>query len=67
MSNIHSPSARHGIDDEFNTGQPTRCASCWGKAKKAFFDPARARRRGITLATVYNDIHAEAHDQGSRY
>jgi hypothetical protein len=66
MSNIHQPGGSHGVDDEFNYCQPQRCQTCWNKAKKMFFDPERARRRGITLQKVYGDIHAEAHQDGSR-
>lgn len=67
MSNIHSPSGSHGVDDEFNYGQSSKCQTCWSKAKKMFFDPARARRRGITLNSVYNDIHEDAHGQGNSH
>lgn len=63
MSNIHDPNGWHGIDDEFNRGRPNRCPVCWSKAKKLFFDPERAKRRGITLNTVYNDIHSQAHEE----
>ena len=63
MSNIHQPGGRHGVDDEFNRGEsnPGKCPTCWGKARKLFFDPGRAKRRGITLNTVYNDIHEREH------
>lgn len=67
MSNIHSPSGWHGVDDEFNHGLPNRCPTCWGRAKKTFFDPERPRRRGVSLNGIYSDIHSEAHDQGNRH
>lgn len=61
MSNIHGPGAHHGVDDEFDYGQPRRCASCWELAKKKFFGPDRHPRRGQTLDKVYFAIHAEEH------
>jgi len=63
VSNIHRPGGGHGLDDEFDSGQPSRCPTCWSKAKKMFFDPDRAKRRGITLNTVYNDIHSQEHEE----
>lgn len=62
MSNIHGPGASHGVDDEFNYGQPSRCPVCWGKAKKVFFAPDRRPRRGVTLDSVYRDVHEREHE-----
>lgn len=63
MSNIHQPGGRHGIDDEFNYGEsnPGRCPVCWGNAKRTFFTPDRRPRRGVTLDSVYRDIHEQEH------
>lgn len=63
MSNVNQPGGWHGIDDEFNMGKPNRCPVCWGKAKRKFFDPDRRPRRGVTLQTVYNDIHSQEHEE----
>lgn len=65
MSNIHSSSAHHGVDDEFDYGQPVRCQFCWRQAKVKFF--SSPLRRGVTLTRVYNELHASSHDQGNRY
>jgi hypothetical protein len=67
MSNIHHANAWHGLDDEPHevvirgrvVGTTNRCRVCWPEAKKAFF--AGPPRRGRTLASVYNEIHQEAH------
>jgi hypothetical protein len=67
VSNIHSPSAAHGIDDEFNYGQPTRCQLCWSRAKTKFFTPGAAPRRGRTLARVYAELFEDAHGQGNSH
>lgn len=67
MSNIHADSARHGVDDEFNHGQPERCLLCWSRAKTAFFGPDRPARRGVTLRRVYTDIFTAAHNGGNRH
>lgn len=63
MSNINRPGGWHGVDDEFNYGQPKRCAVCWAKAKRRFFDPARQPRRGATLDSVYSDVHQREHEE----
>lgn len=61
MSNIHHRNGWHGVDDEFDYGRPQRCAPCWSAAKARFFGPDRTPRRGVTLASVYADVHQEAH------
>ena len=67
MSNIHSPSASHGIDDEFNYGTSTRCRMCWTRAKDSFFGRSSAPRRGRTLARVYAELYEDAHGQGGSH
>lgn len=67
MSNIHSASARHGVDDEFDYGSPQRCQLCWRRARDRFFDPARPRRRGVTLVSLYTDLFVKAHSDGTRH
>lgn len=66
MSNINHPNAWHGLDDEPNEREvngrlirSNKCRVCWPQAKAAFF--AGPPRRGRTLASVYADIHQEAH------
>jgi len=63
VSNIHGPGGWHGLDDEFDRGRPARCAVCWAKAKRRFFDPARPPRRGLTLDSVYSDVHQQEHEE----
>ena len=63
MSNIHGPGASHGVDDEFDNGRPNRCAVCWSKARRRFFDPVRPPRRGLTLDRLYTDIHQREHEE----
>lgn len=65
MSNIHSPSAAHGVDDEFNYGQPNRCLLCWSRAKDTFF--AAPPRKGRTLRMVYAEHFDNAHNQGNSH
>lgn len=65
MSNVHAPSAHHGVDDEFNYGQPERCLLCWARAKRAFFDTPR--RQGVTLDKTYRQTFLAAHSDGNRH
>lgn len=65
MSNVNSPSALHGVDDEFDRGGPSRCASCWRRAKQSFF--SSPRRSGVTLESVYTRVFVDAHSDGNRY
>lgn len=60
MSNIHSPVAHHGLDDEPNADGTMRCLVCWSKAKTKFF-AAKYHRRGETLFKLYATIHDEEH------
>ena len=60
MSNIHSPNAWHGLDDEPGDGPDGRCLHCWIQAKKEFF-AKKYHRKGETLKVVYVDIHNSNH------
>lgn len=60
MSNIHTASASHGLDDEPNEDGSIHCPSCWSEARRQFF-ALRYHRRGETLSGLYNQIHDDAH------
>lgn len=67
MSNLHSPSGFHGLDDEFDRRTPSRCQRCWKDARTKFFDPTRRPRRGVTLNQVYLDTFLDNHSDGNSH
>lgn len=67
MSNINSPNAWHGLDDEPHEierngklVQFNGCSVCYSLAKARFF-ARKYHRRGETLHKLYLEIHGENH------